>query len=161
MNQNFFIRNYRSSDLNEIYKLFCKTIYSINAKDYNLKQLDAWVGGVNLEAWNKSFLEHYSLVAIDKKTDKIVGFGDADRKEYIDRLYVHKDYQGLGIGTAICDMLEKNLLENKANKIIVHASITAKKFYENRGYIVIKEQQVERKGVSLTNFVMEKSNDKF
>ncbi len=161
MNQNFFIRNYRSSDLNEIYKLFCKTIYSINAKDYNLKQLDAWVGGVNLEAWNKSLLEHYSLVAIDKKTDKIVGFGDTDKIKYLNRLYVHKDYQGLGIGTAICDMLEKNLLENKVNKIIVHASITAKKFYENRGYIVIKEQQVERKGVSLTNFVMEKSNDKF
>ena len=40
--------------------------------------------------------------------------------------------------------------------ILVHASITARPFFEKRGYRVIKEQKVERQGVLLTNFVMEK-----
>ena len=35
-----------------------------------------------------------------------------------------------------------------------HASITAKPFFERRGYKAVKEQQVERKGVLLTNYVM-------
>lgn len=36
------------------------------------------------------------------------------------------------------------------------SSITAKPFFEKRGYIVIKEQTVERFGVELRNYVMEK-----
>jgi len=40
--------------------------------------------------------------------------------------------------------------------IIVHASITAKSFFESRGYKVVKEQKIERKSVLLTNYFMEK-----
>ena len=43
-----------------------------------------------------------------------------------------------------------------AGVISTHASITAKPFFEKRGYRVIREQQVERQGVALTNFVMER-----
>ena len=38
----------------------------------------------------------------------------------------------------------------------MHASITARPFFEQRGYRVVRQQQVERGGVLLTNFVMEK-----
>ena len=54
----------------------------------------------------------------------------------IDILFVHKDYQGKGIATAICDRLEKAV----QNKVITNASITARAFFEKRGYKVIKEQ---------------------
>lgn len=37
-----------------------------------------------------------------------------------------------------------------------HASIMVHPFFEYRGYRVIREQQVERRGVRLTNFVMRK-----
>ena len=33
-------------------------------------------------------------------------------------------------------------------------SITARPFFERRGYRVVREQQVERQGIMLTNFVM-------
>lgn len=67
-----------------------------------------------------------------------------------DHLFVHSDYQGKGIATAICSQLESAVQEN----IIAHVSITARPFFEKRGYRMVKEQQVERKGVFLTNFVM-------
>lgn len=41
-------------------------------------------------------------------------------------------------------------------KITTHASITAKPFFEERGYKIIKQQEVEKQGILLTNFVMEK-----
>ena len=40
--------------------------------------------------------------------------------------------------------------------VTTHASITARPFFEARGYRVVRQQQVERQGVALTNFVMEK-----
>lgn len=76
-----------------------------------------------------------------------------DESGYLDRLYVHKDYQRQGIATAICDALEG---ASSAEKFVTHASITAKPFFEQRGYMALKEQQVERRGVLLTNYVMEK-----
>ncbi len=97
-----------------------------------------------------SFLEHDSFVAVED--GHITGFGDIDKTGYLDRLYVHALYQGRGIGTALCERLE----QAAAGDITVHASITARPFFEKRGYRVIREQQVERQGVFLTNFVMEK-----
>ena len=80
-----------------------------------------------------------------------------DSKGYLDRLYVHKDYQRQGVATAICDELERAV---KAGKYTTHASITARPFFQKRGYRVVREQQVERCGILLTNFVMEKLIEK-
>ena len=103
---------------------------------------------MDFEKWNESLQEHFSVVAVDDEI--IVGFGDIDKTDYLDRLYVHAAYQGKGIATAICNQLEQAVEGN----IITHASITAKPFFEKRGYKIVKEQQVERQGIFLTNYVM-------
>ena len=145
------LRRYQSSDCKEVTELFFNTVHIINAKDYTKEQLDVWATGqVDLEKWDQSLQEHYSVVAVEN--DVIVGFGDIDSTGYLDRLFVHADYQGRGIATAICNQLEQAV----PGSITTHASITAKPFFEKRGYRVIKEQEVERQGIFLTNFVMEK-----
>ncbi|MGM9659603.1 MAG: GNAT family N-acetyltransferase [Faecousia sp.] len=148
----FLIREYDPSDCEQIAQLFYQTVHSVNADDYTREQLDAWASGcVDLTEWNASFLRHFTVVAV--KGQMVVGFGDMDPSGYLDRLYVHKDYQNQGIATAICNVLEQAV---DADSITTHASITAKRFFAHRGYHMVKEQQVIRKGVSLTNFVMEK-----
>lgn len=146
------LREYITSDCEQLSKLFFQTVHSVNAKDYTKEQLDVWATGtVDLKEWDKSFTEHYTVVAIDNNI--IVGFGDIDKTGYLDRLYVHADYQGKGVATAICNRLEQAVQA----KITTHASITAKPFFEKRGYKVVKEQQVERQGIYLINFCMEKN----
>lgn len=143
------IREYRPSDCKELTELFYNTVHTVNAKDYTKEQLDAWATGqVDLEKWDKSLQEHFSIVSVDD--DIIVGFGYIDKTGYLDRLYVHSMYQKKGIAAAICDRLESKVQEN----IVTHASITAKPFFEKRGYKVVKQQQVERQGILLTNFIM-------
>ena len=145
------IREYQASDCKEITELFYNTVHNVNAKDYTKEQLDVWATGqVDLKKWNESLQEHFSVVAVDDEI--IVGFGDIDKDGYLDRLFVHFNYQGKGIATAICNQLEQAV----EGKITTHASITAKPFFEKRGYKVVKEQQVERQGIFLTNYVMRK-----
>ncbi len=145
------IREYQQRDCDKLADLFYSTVHTVNAKDYTKEQLSAWAtGSIDLQKWNRSLLEHYSLVAIED--DVIVGFGDIDKTGYLDRLYVHKDYQRKGIATAICNELEQTI----QGKITTHASITAKPFFEKRGYKALKEQSVERQGIVLINYVMEK-----
>ena len=145
------IRTYQSSDCKEITELFYNTVHTVNMRDYTKEQVDVWAPEEpDLDGWNESLLAHYSIVAVED--NRIVGFGDIDETGYLDRLFVHKDYQRQGIASALCDQLEQAV----PGRIFVHASITARPFFESRGYRVVKQQQVERKGIFLTNFVMEK-----
>ena len=147
-----FIREYQQSDCKELAELFYNTVHTINAKDYSKTQLDAWANGhPDLDKWNLSFQEHYSVVAVDGEV--IVGFGDIDNTGYLDRLFVHRDYQGKGIATDICNKLEQVV---NTGAITTHASVTARPFFEKRGYRVIREQEVVRKGIALKNYLMEK-----
>ena len=100
------IRTYKPDDCQEMAELFYQTVHTVNAADYSPEQLDVWATGkVDLESWNRSFLEHLTLVATDN--GKITGFRDMDETGYLDRLYVHKDYQHHGIASSICDRLEE------------------------------------------------------
>lgn len=146
-----FLRRYQPSDCKILADLFYHTVHTVNTKDYSDEQINAWAdGNIDLKMWNDSLLLHYTVIAeID---DIIVGFGDIDKTGYLDRLFVRHDYQSQGVATAICDELEKSV---NTKKIITHASITARGFFEKRGYTVIKEQQVQRHNVFLTNYVME------
>ena len=146
------IREYKSSDCNEIADLFYNTVHFINSKDYTEDQLNVWAtGNIDIDEWNKSFFNNYTLIA--EENGIIIGFGDIDDKGYLDRLYVHKDYQNIGVATALCDRLEKKY---EVERITTHASITAKSFFEKRGYRVVKKQFVERNGVRLINYIMER-----
>ena len=80
----------------QIAQLFYNTVYSVNVKNYTEEQLNAWAtGSVDLQEWNHSFLNHKTVVAVED--DEVVGFGDIDRSGYLARLYVHINYQGMGI----------------------------------------------------------------
>ncbi|MDE5943359.1 MAG: GNAT family N-acetyltransferase [Clostridia bacterium] len=146
------IRRYKDEDCDIVSKLFYETVHSVNSKDYTAEQLTAWANNADsLKVRRNDLLKQYTLIA--EIIGVIVGFGSIDKSGYLDLLFVHKDYQNQGIATALCNELEKGYLLIKT-----YASITAKPFFESRGYSVIKEQEIERFGVKLKNFEMQKKN---
>ena len=148
------LRPYRPEDCPALAALFYETVHTVNAAHYTPAQLDAWAPacGPDLAAWDKSFRAHRTLVA--ELDGRLAGFGDLDPAAgYLDRLYVHKDLQGRGVATALCNALE----EAAAGPVVTHASVTARPFFARRGYRVLRAQQVERRGVTLANYVMEKA----
>lgn len=150
------LRPIQSSDLEGIVTLFKETVHHVNAKDYTSEQLLVWAPRDirhDDEPW-QSLLDNMAYLAeID---NVIVGFADVTSEGYLDRLYVHKDYQRQGVATQLVEKLESLLLERGVKKIMTEASITAKPFFESRGYLVIKEQNKSVLGVTLINFIMEK-----
>jgi putative acetyltransferase len=149
------LRKYKSEDCTTLAELFFNTVHTINSKDYSKAQLDVWAtGNVDISAWNQSFLEHNTVVA--EINGIIVGFGDMDNNGYLDKLFVHRDYQSQGIASAIVNELEQRGILQGISIFTTHASITAKPFFETSGYCVVRENIVIRNNLQLTNFIMEK-----
>lgn len=155
------ITEIHTHDIDEILTLFYETVHNVNARDYSQDQLEAWVskGDINemRERWIRSFDKNFSYKAIAEA--KIVGFADIDSSGLLDRLYVHKDYQGQGIASALLNKLEEEARKNDIECIETFASITAKPFFENKGFQVLFSQKVLRRGVELTNYKMVKKGD--
>ena len=152
------IRPYHSDDCQAILSLFYETVHKINRRDYTREQIEAWTNNNNIDpiAWNLSLIHHKTLVA--EMDNTIVGFGELNGN-FLDRLYVHAEYQRRGIATAIMDRLERYAAEQNYTTIVTHASITAYPFFRDRNYQLLKEQQVERHGVFLKNIMMQKELD--
>lgn len=153
------LRKYDLNDCTQLAQLFFHTVHTVNAKDYSKAQLDVWAtGNIDLSRWNQSFIEHHTVVA--EIGGNIVGFGDMDNSGYLDRLYVHKDYQRQGIATALVNALEQKAIVCGLTCFTTHASITAKAFFERLGYYTVCENRLVRSGIELTNFTMEKDTTK-
>lgn len=121
-------------------------------KSLRLAQAEAWApADYDAAAWESSLLSRTTLAA--EEDGRLLGFGNIGPDGYLDLLYVRKDCQHQGIATVLCDFLETLYPVDRAT---VHASITARPFFEARGYRVLRAQQVERRGQLLTNYVMEK-----
>lgn len=152
------LRKYKSDDCLKLLKLFYDTVRTVNKKDYNDKQLSVWAPDNYVEEkydiWQKSLSENFTIIA--EKNGDIVGFGDIEKNGYLNRLFVHKDYQHRGVASSIVKELEKYAEKICICTIITEASITAKPFFVRMGYTLIKELQVEKKEILLTNYVMEK-----
>ena len=150
----WLIRKYQNEDCGQILKLFYDTVHTVNRRDYSEEQVNAWAPGrPDASAWENSLREHYTLVAEDH--GKIVGFGDVDGG-YLDRLYVHRDHQGEGVSSSLGRRLEAHVAAEGYVRITVLASVTARPFFERRGYRVEEERTAKRRGARLRQFLMEK-----
>ncbi|RIU94736.1 GNAT family N-acetyltransferase [Oceanobacillus picturae] len=152
------MRAFQSADVNQMVSLFYDTVHAVNARDYTKEQLNAWAPQDEMDAklinWEASFARNISYIA--ETNDEIVGFGDMTHNGYLDRLFVHKNFQGKGIATALMNRLESEARKIGLPTIETEASITAKPFFERRGYQLIEPQTIERKGITLINFKMSK-----
>ena len=146
------IRTYRPADSVPLMTLFYDTIHTVCAGDYSPAQLDAWApADRDSAAWDRSLKSRTTLVA--EENGQILGFGNIGPDGYLDLLYVHRDWQHRGVAAALCDFLETLY---PVDRVTVHASKTARPFFEARGYQVLETRQTERQGQSLTNYLMEK-----
>lgn len=87
---------------------------------------------------------------------EVVGFTELEGDGHLDMLYVRQDTVGRGIGQRLYEAVEREALSQGSGRIFTEASITARPFFERRGFRMVHEQTVARLGVELTNFVMEK-----
>ncbi|HXQ40562.1 MAG TPA: GNAT family N-acetyltransferase [Candidatus Udaeobacter sp.] len=147
------IRPYRPDDLDAVIGIFLGAIREIAAKDYDPAQVEAWAQA-DRDAWAEARLSRPTWVAVIGR--KPVGFTDLEPGGHLDMMFVHPAHQGAGIATALLEGVEAAARGQGLSRIFTEASITARPFFERRGFRLVAAQVVRVRGQVLANYRMEK-----
>lgn len=127
------LRTATENDIPSIGKLFSETVRNVNAKDYTEEAIRVWSSlGENTGMWKKRIAEQYFIVA--QINGVITGFSSIDPAGYLDFMYVHKDYQRMGVAKTLLEEIERKAIEQNNPEIFSHVSKTAMGFFEKAGY---------------------------
>lgn len=156
MRVDFIIRVAKKSDIVELKDLFQYTVLVINRCNYSQEEVEDWAScGDDLSEIEEMIKTHFFIVAINQQS-KIVGFSSITSKGYLHNMFVHKDFQGKGIATMLLKEIEQYAAQTGISQITSEVSLTARPFFEKRGYIVEAEQKRKANKLSLTNYWMAK-----
>lgn len=149
------IRHAKQGDLPAMQELFVATIETICRYDYSPEQIVAWTSSIeNTKRWTDKLMKQYFLIAeID---NRIVGYASLENNEYLDFMYVHKDYQRQGIADKLYTEIEVQAIRHGTTLLTSDVSITARPFFEKMGFKVMAEQKNNVKGIEIINYKMTK-----
>jgi N-acetylglutamate synthase-like GNAT family acetyltransferase len=156
---NFEIRDATANDATVVADLFHNTILNVNVGDYSVAQVEAWAGPApEPEMWSRRIAEDSRTrkMFVATTEEEVVGFAELEVDGHVDTLYVHHEYQGCGIASALLDSIEAEARRLGLGRLYTEASITAEPFFRGKGFSMVRPQLVELRGQTFRNFVMEK-----
>ncbi|MFD2176326.1 GNAT family N-acetyltransferase [Veronia pacifica] len=151
------IRPYQQGEEIEMRELFFHSVRNVCIHHYSQQQVEAWA----VESYDVD-----KLVAMCKRNQPfvatienvIVGYSDLQDDGLIDQFFCHWQCQKQGVGNALMNHIFELAEARGIERIHSLVSITARPFFERMGFHVVKDNEVEVRGMLLNNFVMEKVN---
>ncbi len=149
------VREYRPNDLEAVVLLFQRSVREVARRDYSPAQISGWAPEPpDLEAWARRL--ETGGVFVYQRNDGIAGFARVDETRCVDLLYVHPEIQRQGVARALFNRVISWAVSRGIRRVHSEVSVTAQPFFASVGFHVVREQTVERRGVSLHNFRMER-----
>ncbi len=146
------LRRCRSGDAGPILALFRDTIRRVNRRDYTAAQVEAWAQpDLTVHAWSARLRDATFVVEAD---GQIVAFAELDPDGHIDCFFCHADWQGQGLGSLLMEHLVREARAAGAESLYAEVSLTARPFFERKGFAVEMQQEVPVGKQRLTNFRM-------
>lgn len=155
MSDEYPLRPFLPADTMALRDLYAQSIDELTVDDYDEDQRIAWASTAEDAGEFRSRLANM-LTLVVQLDGEYLGFGSLKDNKTIDMLYVHPDYAGEGVGTALADALEKIAAARGTEAITVDASDTAVPFFERRGYIATQRNSIPRDDQWLSNTTMVK-----
>jgi len=150
------LRPFLPADVPILAAIFVASIEELTADDYSEAQQEAWAAGADdEERFGERLASELTLIATLQNSP--VGFASMKGTDHIRMLYVHPSAAGQGVGSMLCDALEKLAGGRGAKKLTVEASDNAEPFFAKRGYVANQRNTVTINGEWLANTTMQKT----
>lgn len=154
--RNYRFRKATLADIPELREMCQATLRAVNIADYTPEEIEDWASCSDDTSHLTDLITNlYFLVALNE-ADEIIGCTSIRKNGYLHSMFVHKDYQRRGVASFLLSKAEKYATENQIETITSEVSITAKPFFERKGYSVVEEQKRKANRLFLTNYWMKK-----
>lgn len=155
MTSHITIRAFEEDDLAAVMALFSQSVREVASQHYLPAQIEAWAPTrPDTTAWRQRLMARPTWVAAVK--NRIVGFSDLEPDGHIDMMFVHAEWQGRGVASALLQHILDCAKKQEVKRLYTEASITARPFFERQGFRIVTSQEVELRGQKFQNFKMEK-----
>jgi putative acetyltransferase len=152
----FKLRPYLPQDAPLLAEIFRASIEELTGDDYSPAQQEAWAAEADdLETFAERLGARLTLIATMDGSP--VGFAALEGGKTIDMLYVHPAIAGQGVGSMLCDALEKLAGARGATELTVEASDSAREFFQRRGFTAERRNTIALGNEWLGNTTMKKT----
>lgn len=127
------LRKLSEEDIPVLQTLFRETVLHVNARDYTREEVEDWASCGESAEHMKDLLARNDYVAALNERDEIIGFSSMNAEVYLHSLFVHKDYQRVGVGSLLLSAVEKRAREYGVSEITAEVSLTARPFSRREG----------------------------
>ena len=147
---------FESQDANALIDNLRASVRIVARRDYTLAQVTAWAPDeMDVGAWAAHGAREQTFVA---EIDGVrVGFTSLEPDGHLDLLFVHAEHQRRGIASALLARAESAARDRGLTRLFTESSITARAFFESRGFRMIGPQRVSIRGQEFINHRMEKA----
>ena len=153
---NYVLRPFLAADTPVLAAIFVASVEELTGDDYSEAQQEAWASTADdEEQFGKRLAGALTLIATLRNSP--VGFASLKGADQIDMLYVHPGAVGQGVGSMLCEALEKLAGGRGAKSLTVDASDNAQGFFLKRGYVPKQRNTVTVNGEWLANTTMQKT----
>jgi putative acetyltransferase len=152
------IRRFRPADAPALADIFYRAVREMGARFYSDAQVRAWAPE---PPDARRYLDHAAsgrliLVAVDEG-DAPVAYGDLEPDGHIDHLFCTPEWTGRGLGSALCEAIERAALSRGLAGLYVEASEAARPVFERKGFELVERRDFELRGARINHYRMRKT----
>ncbi len=150
-------RSARPEDAGALAHVYFRAVREGAVDAYSPEQRAAWAPcEPEADKWRDRIAGLNTIVA--ESENGIVGFMSLNPDDGdLDLAFVLPEAKGTGVAKTLYAILENHARSRNMRRLHTQASHLARPFFERQGWTVHRENQVERQGVTLTNWIMDKS----
>ncbi len=152
------IRRFQPGEEGAIWDVYFRSTHESNSRDYHSDLLDRWAPvDQNMNEWKGRCVQKNPFVAIIE--NRIVGMAELEPNGFVDYFYVSPDFERQGVGSRILAEIETEASRMNLSELTADVSLTAKGFFESRGFVVREARTHVILGHPAPNFSMSKRLD--
>ncbi|POH67448.1 GNAT family N-acetyltransferase [Cryobacterium zongtaii] len=150
------VRAYAPQDAPSTLAVFLDAVTTTASQHYSPEQIAAWSAPEerDVEEWNLARAGRGTVVAVVE--GDVAGFSDVNADGYIDMMFVSPRFGRRGVASTLLGAIERRAKSLTAATLWTNASITARPFFEQHGFVVEAKQHPVSRGVRMTNYRMAK-----
>ena len=112
---------------------------------YSREQIDAWMAGRTPQGYLRA-AEAGEAFFVAEEGGAVVGYASWQEDELLS-LFVHPDFQGRGIGSALMSACFDDAERRNATISIVKSVLGAEEFYGRHGFLIVGPGSTSKRGV--------------